>query len=162
MKYIFNYKKFLLEGNFLGNSTITGDDDNDLYNYMNDLKNKTFDKDVNFIKEVDIDYSDIIIKLKYYHTKRHNLIDRIKCRTNINSISEFNEILENVIKQLFPNKLNNFTKTGKYDIYLEDLKFHIIIDIDYENFFDDYNIEIATILNNGSVTDCIKTIKIDE
>jgi len=91
-----------------------------------------------------------IIKIDWNNTEKHNIKNKIKNRSQILNISEFNEIFENVIKELFYDKFNEIQENiDSYDLYLTETNLHILIVIKYEQLFKDKsNLFVLTILPN--------------
>lgn len=148
MKYLYNFTDFIFEGNRI-------------FDFLNP-KNDKFINDVPLIKNIKLSYQDIIIKLDYNDTTEHNIIEKIKTRGNLRSISEFNIILEKMFNEIIPNRLNEFHRNGKYEIYLTESKISIIIGYDENLIFgDDPKIVIITIMI-GDVKNCLGTIIIND
>lgn len=148
MKYLYNFTDFIFEGNRI-------------FDFLNP-KNDKFINDVPLIKNIKLSYQDIIIKLDYNDTTEHNIIEKIKTRGNLRSISEFNTILEKMFNEIIPNRLNEFHRNGKYEIYLTESKISIIIGYDENLIFgDDPKIVIITIMI-GDVKNCLGTIIIND
>lgn len=91
---IIKYKLFI-ESILSSNSFFKGDDKN-----IKNLIDRPFQEDCKLINSFRIKEYDKNIILKWYDTPSHSIVYRIKTRTDINSISHFNEITEETITQL--------------------------------------------------------------
>lgn len=85
-----------------------------------------------------------ILKFAWNHRKDdHNIYTRIKDRTHLKSISEFNDIFIKTIKQIIPSKLgkSGIDKDGCYALYLIENQFYIMIQIDPNALINGYFID---------------------
>lgn len=147
MKYLYNFNDFILEGNRISDFLI---------------KKNQFIIDEPLIKNIKLFYQDIILKIEYNDTTEHNIIEKIKTRGNLRSISEFNTILIKMFNELFPNRLHEFYRNGKYEIYLTESKISIIVGYNENLIFgDEPKIVIVTIMI-GDVKNCVGTIIIND
>ena len=150
---ITKYKLFI-ESKLSNIATIIGDN-NDFINF----NNQKFD-DTDFISSIYLKKYNKNIKIDWNHNKNHNIKKKINNRTQIHNISEFNEIFEKVIIDLFNNHFNEFNKeNNKYDLFLTESNIHILIILDYNKLFNsNTNIFVLTILPNypGNIDKIIK------
>jgi len=163
MKYI----KSLLEFARIANVATTRNP------YFKEILNKytTFDKDEELISNVYIE--DLSINLKknieigWYNTDEHSIINKITGRTQISSVSEFNDIIENSIKSIIPSEVGKkIAYSGRYALYLKNRNFYIIMYIYTEDekkslFNNDSKIYIITI-NKTTPNKCRRIINIDD
>jgi dynactin complex subunit len=126
----------------IGNSNIINNVD---HNDVDFIKFKTINKRINNKK--------IRLSIKWNHTLKHNLIDRLYNRTNIKSISELNEIISKGLDELFLYNSEYITESNRYSLWFSEYNISIIIDLDNEMD----NINIITILN-GNCTQNVKNI----
>lgn len=113
---------------------------------------KEFD-DQDFISTIKLDKYNKTIKVDWNNTVNHNLKDKIKNRSQIISISEFNEIFENIIKELFYDRFDEIEEDiDTYDLFLTESKIHILVILNYRQLFKDKsNIFVLTILPNQPI-----------
>lgn len=124
-------------------------------------KNQTFIEDCGLVNKIVIDGK--ILTIEWNNTVEHNLFNRIKERTNIKSVSEFNDIFENCIKEIIPDEINNniTNKNSLYLLYLINRKFYIMVEINYDNLFEiDTTMKVKTITLSSNKK--IKTININD
>jgi len=111
----------------------------DLLEYLDFDTNKhegEFKFDQELLDKIDIIEYNKIIFIQWNNTINHNLIKKIADRSEINSISELNEIFERSIKEIIPKEIGyGITRTGDYDIYLKNRNIHIIVELDYDELF---------------------------
>jgi hypothetical protein len=139
---LMNYRKFLLESRLRDVVFIKGNKE--------DFKFTTKFNDVNLINMIHIDKFNKNIFIKYYNTNKHNIEKKIESRTSLESIGEFNELLEKGLNRLFSYNFD-FLYIGhnRYELIFPENKIYLIIDIDYDNLFKDYTeIYIVTIMSN--------------
>lgn len=129
--------------------------------------NATFKNDAKLIDKIYIPRFKKDIKIEWFNYKYHNMISKIKGRTQIQSISEFNEIFRTAIIELFENHYNEIEQKKKndwrrYSLFLKDRNLHIIISLCVSNLFhqEDSKIFILTIMSNR-VTGVVKSIPFD-
>ena len=123
---------------------------------INKLINKEFDVDTKFINNVYLEDINKNIAIDWNHKNNHSIIDRIKNRTSINSISEFNQIVDYGIKQIFPDEIGKtITESGRYALHFNTNKFYLIVSLNYNRLFDDdaeiFMVTLTTIVNNLDV-----------
>lgn len=70
--------------------------------------------------------------IKYNHNNTHDLKSRIKNRTTLKSIQEFNDLLNKSFNELFKENLIEIRDNGSYSLYLKEYNFSIIINMDYK------------------------------
>lgn len=85
----------------------------------------------------------------------------IENRSDIKSISEFNEFFENSINEVFNNHFDSLKKEHiKYNIYSKEKKLSIIIEIKYDNLFEQKTkLKVKSVIN-GYNTDVDEIIEI--
>jgi hypothetical protein len=135
---IINFEKFLLEIKLADVFNIKGDYNKDIFKKIKQYDNNNFIEDVKFKKYITlnkrIDNKKTRFKIQYNHNLTHDLITRIKNRTNLKSISEFNDKIEYIINELFPNKLDkDINVNGLYSIYLKNSNYTVSFDINYND-----------------------------
>ena len=112
------------------------------------LDKKDFDND-ELIKEIKLEnFGDKIIHIKWNHTDKHNIKNKIRDRSQIFNVSEFNDIFTKTIIDLFDNQFNNIKRgTDEYDIRLNDSNLDILTVLKYDDLFKNYTqIFIITVL----------------
>ena len=152
---IIKYLKFILEAKL--RDTFKSNDDT-----FDDYKNTQFVDDCKLIDYVVIEDNNKILKIKWNDYKNHEIVEKLKLRSNLKSTSEWNNEFENIINDLFKNHFNELSKQyEKYNIYVKNGNYSIITNIDYNNLFEnDTSIIIKTIIN-GYNTDVDEIIEID-
>lgn len=128
-------------------------------------QNKNFERDEELVQHVILDKYDYkIIHIEWNNYSGHDIInDKIKKRTNFESVSEFNEYFTNIINDLFNNHFDEIIKESKkYNIYLINKNISFVTVVDYDNLFEnDTTITIKTIVN-GLDSDFDDIIKIED
>jgi hypothetical protein len=85
-------------------------------------------------------------KLDWYDTDLHIISYRIKTRTNINSISDFNSIVEYGINYVFPNSIatraekgqnGKIYEGGRYAFHFNNHEFYMMVSFYYDDLFED-------------------------
>jgi hypothetical protein len=114
--------------------------DSELLSYITNDINQQFRFDTNLITSVII--WDENLKFAWNNRPDHNIYKKIKERTHLKSISEFNDIFEKTIKQVIPSKLgkSGIDIKGCYAFYLKENEFYIMIEIDPEALINGYRI----------------------
>ena len=69
--------------------------------------NKKFNEDTKLIDNIYLKKYNKNIIIDWYHNKKHNLITRIKNRTSLKSITEFNELFDKKINLMFDIYFDN-------------------------------------------------------
>lgn len=111
--------------------------------YINSFKKNKFDDSDKLIENIDLKENGSILNFKifYNHSSNHDLIKRIKERTSLKSISEFNILFKRGLIEFFNN---NETDKSSYTLYYIEYNFSIIIHLKKDIKF----IKLATILPN--------------
>jgi len=109
------------------------------------LKFKTISKRINNKK--------IRLSLNWNHTLQHDLIKRIKERTNLKSTNELNTLLSNGLDELYTNYMEYVDSSNRYSLWFSEYDISIIVDIELNK----NNINIITILH-GKSTQNVKNI----
>lgn len=122
-------------------------------NTLKDISKTDFDDSSNLIDHINLKGEFINRKIKlivrWNHNESHDMIKRIKDRTNFNSISDFNEYFEDKMQKVFPHMIGKeINENGRYIIYDKELKLSIIIDINVDDFIKKliYKIFVFTIV----------------
>jgi len=100
------------------------------------LKNKFLDRNIK-------------LRIKWNNTLNHDMIKRIKERTNFKSIEEFNKYFEEKINQIIPKEIGKqINEKGSYSLYDKELDFSIIVDINPDDFIrkNIYKIYVFTLM----------------
>ena len=157
---ITKFSIFLEHASFEDSLIFKGDNE-----IINKYKNREFKNDDNLIEYVVLgdNFNNKIINIIWHNTQRHSIIDRIKNKTNIKSISEFNDLFFVWVNDMFNNHYielsNEYTN---YNLYLKNRNISIILDIDYDNIKNiNTKIHAKTIIN-GCNSDVEKIIEIDD
>jgi len=137
-----------------------------------DIINRPFQEDVKLIKQLD-KKSDlhILFNIQYNDKDSHSIIERIKTRTSLQSVSDFNTILSKGLVDFIENndqlelsdkvKKNEKERKLRFSIYFEEYKFYLIFSInsmrsinnvEKGEFYDIYNIYEVSILNKSDDT----------
>jgi hypothetical protein len=101
--------------------------------------NKDFDDSKELIDSIILKNEFLLRKIKlriqWNNTNNHNLIERIKERTNFKSIEEFNRYFEQKINKIIPKEIGKqINEKGRYSLYDKELNFSIIVDINPQEF----------------------------
>jgi len=96
--------------------------------------------DANLLSKIHIDKFNKTIFLRWFDTKDHSIKNKIETRTPVNSITEFNEILNDNLIILFEKyfdkivvKMNPYR--NKIAVHIPDLMSFIIIQYDVDELF---------------------------
>ena len=165
MKNYINYIKNLNEIVKISDlSNLIGNSDNKDFKLIKNKIDEKFLKDRDLIKFITLDKrigkDKIRFEINWYNDAIHDLIERIENRTNIKSISEFNNNFKEVINYIFPDKLKDGTidKSGKYSIHFKYANYSILFYFDINN---KKSIDIKTIVS-GYFNDVLKTIEFED
>lgn len=115
--------------------------------FLEFIENNDFKPDAKLISELLIKGHHI--NIKWFHSKYHPIVQRIKNRTNFISISSFNTFIEKLLNNFFDNHLNEVIKNNepiRYALVIPNHNFTLILEINYEKIFE--NISIVTIINH--------------
>jgi hypothetical protein len=115
--------------------------DMNLDNYRNIL----FDSTDDFIDHVLIKSMNKKFNIMYNHNVVHDLKNRIKQRTNLKSIKEFNYLLRKALIELFLYEYNS--NITSYSLYFIEYDFSVIINIKFDN----NEIKMGTLLKGEDV-----------
>jgi len=128
-----------------------------------------FQDDVKLTKNINKTKDDnILINIKYNDSDKHPIKQRIKNRTQLRSISDFNKILGEGLLDFFKTTdetmIANTVNAGKYAIRFNEYRFSVIFSIrginskEYQgNYATFYNIYIYSILGDVTDKNVIKT-----
>lgn len=136
MKFLRSWKKFE-EVRLSDVLKVSGE--SEYANVIKDISKSEFDDDSELIDHINLkgEFMNRKIKLRvrWNHNEKHDMIRRIKDRTNFNSTSEFNEYFEEKMQKVFPHMIGKeINENGRYIIYDKELKLSIIIDINVDDF----------------------------
>ena len=111
----------------------------DISDKIKDQMNKDFDDSKELIDSIILKNEFLLrkikLRIKWNNTPNHNLIERIKERTNFKSIEEFNRYFEEKINKIIPKEIGKqISEKGRYSLYDKELNFSIIVDIDPQEF----------------------------
>lgn len=122
-----------------------------------------FNVDEKLIDFINIKKNYKLLKIDWYNTKNHDIIERIKTRTKCTSISEFNKIVERAIKKIIPSEIGKkIDRNGRYSLYLTNYNFYLIIQVNYNNLLQkNAEISIVTISRLSGEDKCLKIIEIN-
>ena len=111
------------------------------YSHIQKNINRTFIKDRDLVETIYIDGE--VLKFAWNHRLDHDIYTRIKERTHLKSVTEFNNIFVETIKQVIPSKLgkSGIDKNGCYAFYLKENQFYIMIQIDPEALINGYFVD---------------------
>ena len=151
----------------------------DIESYINKNVNRKFEDDSPLLYNVYLEDYDINLKFEYYDTPAHSIKEKIKDRTSLKSVSEFNDVFEKTIKTIIPDKLgigiDKIDNKGCYALYLIENKFFFLIDIDPNSLIEGYFIDkygrkttkkyhsfVVTIHNESTIDRYYKMFDIDD
>jgi hypothetical protein len=150
MKFLRSWKKFE-EVRLSDVLKVSGE--SEYANVIKDISKSEFDDDSELIDHINLkgEFMNRKIKLivRWNHNEKHDMIRRIKDRTNFNSTSDFNEYFEDKMQKVFPHMIGKeINENGRYIIYDKELKLSIIIDINVDDFIKKliYKIFVFTIV----------------
>ncbi len=145
MNYLYNYNIFiearLSDVASIYGTGLTFDSNDDIDNKF--LKFKTISNR--------IDNKKIRLTIDWNHNLKHDLVKRIKERTNFKNISELNNLVSNGLDELYIYNYNYIKTNGKYSLWFSEYDISIIIDIN------NIIINIITIIK-GKITINVKNI----
>jgi len=145
-----SFKEFLNEAKLRDVLFIKDDNLKQQFTFTTDFDNAKLIKEVNIRNYNNIPNYEKRIKVNYFNTKDHSITDRIKKRTDLESIGEFNELLKKGLRQLFSTHFKEIDKgKNRYELNFIDNRIHVLIDIDYDNFLND-GVWIITIMSSKS------------
>ena len=108
--------------------------------YSNDphiFNNEIIDDKDNFIKYKTlsnrINNKKVRLEIEWNHTLKHDLIRRIKERTNLKSIDELNILVDNGLDELFSENYPYISFSGRYSLWFSEYNFSIIVSINHIN-----------------------------
>lgn len=136
MKFLRSWKKFE-EVRLSDVLKVSGE--SEYANVIKDISKSDFDDDSELIDHINLKGEfmsrKIKLRVRWNHNEKHDMIRRIKDRTNFNSTSEFNEYFEEKMQKVFPHMIGKeINENGRYVIYDKELKLSIIIDINVDDF----------------------------
>ncbi len=147
MKFLLEYAKFrdIAKNN-------SGDEE------ISKLLNLKFKNDVTLLSSVTIERLNKTIELVWHNTKRHPIIKKIENRTSFKSVSEFNNVVEYGLNQVFPKEIyKGIRESGTYALHFNENRFYLIISINFRHLFDDdADIYIVTVIQNTKEEDIIE------
>jgi len=144
---LLSYKSF--EAKFANLVKIIGDSDS----FKSSIYVEFYDEEL--LSGIYLKDFDKHIKIDWNHNEKHDMKLKIKERSQIRSISEFNEIFEKVLIDLFNNHFNDITtEYENYDLHLTESKIHLLSAIDYHKLFTDIaSIFVVTLLTHSPKSD---------
>lgn len=111
---------------------------------------KKFDLSGNLVKMIStnkrINGRKLQLRITYFDDTHHSIAERIRDRTNLKSVEEFNVILKETLNKLVEEK-EEFIFDKKYAVYLKEYRFVIVFTLDY----DLKELNIYTILPGSNV-----------
>jgi len=147
---ITKYKLFIESAKFSDIFKYNGSDE-EFINY----KNQNFIDDCDLVDKVYVEYYDKLIYLKWINSPHHSIKERIKTRTSIKSVTEFNDIITNSIINLIKNHLDEIVKESKdyFDktiaVKIPNIQLYLVIQYEPRNLYDDdTTFLIKTIVQN--------------
>lgn len=125
------------------------------------IKEEEFDTLQELPNQINLD-NESTLRINWYDTASHNLVQKIKERTTFASINHFVEYLQKKLTEVFPYMLGKeLFKSGRYTIYLKEYNVSIIIGFDLnKNMGKSYYINIITILPGKKGNNIIRYIEI--
>ena len=180
---ITKFKYFLLEYNKMRDNIIfktTKNTNTDNVKIISDIEkniNRVFENDESLVYKIHLDDKDMNLKFKYYDTEDHRIKTKIKNRTTLKSVSEFNNLFIKTIKSVIPEQVRydgEIDKKGCYAFYLTENRFYILINIDPYSLMtgnliinnkitkQDYHLYVVTVHNESSLGNYYKIVNIDD
>ena len=116
MKFLRSWKKFE-EVRLSDVLKVSGE--SEYANVIKDISKSEFDDDSELIDHINLkgEFMNRKIKLivRWNHNEKHDMIRRIKDRTNFNSTSDFNEYFEDKMQKVFPHMIGKeINENGRY------------------------------------------------
>lgn len=140
-------------------ATLKNGDDEDLTRHVKKILDLKFTEERNLPTQTTLKkrYGNKKIKIwfKWNHTKTHNLIERIKSRTNFRSINEFKDFFIDLVNTLLPDYVGKeIIGDGRYVVYSKEYNITIILDIRLNRvLFGDSNkigIDVVSVISGHS------------
>jgi len=161
------FKDFVNEARLSDISFLFGDEKNDIFNKLKGDINKDFSIDKNLIKYITlknrIKNNKIRFTIEYYDIVSHDIKVKIKERTSLKCVDEFNDLIEYSINFLFPDKLDDLTHNGKYGIYFIEYDTTLIYLFNIDEYLkNDYKIKLITIMPGYVNNNLLKTFIIEK
>jgi len=131
---------------------LSGDEKSFLYNKIKQEKDKDFSIEKKLIKYVTIHHlrvgkSKVRFNIDYHDTISHDIKEKIQKRTSIKSVEEFNDLVEKMLNNLFPEYLEQMFRSGKYGFIFSEINLSIVFSFDINEYLNnDYKIKIITLL----------------
>lgn len=143
----------------IGNTT----EDDEFYKTARSNVDNSFIKDESLIEKVYCHNPRKVVRIKWNSSTTHNIVQKIKERTTHRSVSEFNDIFQQVIESIIPSEIGNqIDRSGTYALYLNEHHYYILIEIDYNRIFDTSPMIFVVTIHISSPANCYKIITIDE
>jgi hypothetical protein len=116
---------------------------------------KEFDTNVNLVKMIStnkrISGKKLQFRITYFDDTHHSIAERIRDRTSLKSVEEFNVILKDTLNKLVEEN-DEFIFDRKYAVYLKEYRFVIVFTLDY----DLKELNIYTVLPGSNVNNVRK------
>lgn len=156
---VLSFIEFVGEAKLANVSVVDGDSGGTFSGYMG----TEFVHDGSLVSKVEVPDCGVFVRVRWYHNVVHDMSERARGRSEISSVSELNELVEDIIVTIFPDEINEtITRDGRYDIHLVNRDIHFLVDVDYEKLFgQEPMIRIVSIVK-GVVTDVVGRIEIDD
>ena len=147
--------KYLLKYNLFNEARLsdvytkigTGLTYNVVQDYSDELKKfKTISKRINGVK--------LRINIFWHDTLKHDIRERIKTRTTIKTIEEFNKLVDNGLEELYIKNTQYFYKNGKYSLWFSEYDFSFIV------VKENNNLTFITIIPGMNTNNVINTIEL--
>jgi hypothetical protein len=124
---------------------------------------KDFNDDEPIITEVKSEKKPgTVITINYYNTDEHDILTKIKDRTDLISTHEFNLIVKGVVNLIFPHNMKIFNPNGRYVLHLKENNFKMLIDFDMVELYYHHTLKIITVMSNSATANCLKTFLIED
>jgi hypothetical protein len=116
---------------------------------------KEFDLSSNLVKIIStnkrVGGKKLQFKITYFDDYHHSISERIRDRTSLKSVEEFNIVLKETLNKLVEED-DEFIFDRKYAVYLKEYRFIIVFTLDY----DLKELNIYTILPGSNVNNVVK------
>jgi hypothetical protein len=96
-------------------------------------------------------------QIKWNHNNiHHNLIKKLKEKTDIKNTLEFKSLTRNFLNELFNENYSEITKNGNYSLWLSEYNISFIVNINHK----DKKIFFVTFFNGCTTSNVINTIEL--
>lgn len=128
MKYVKSFEEVFFRDTF----RISSNSGSEMETRLKSQQNKEFDFMGDLIKYVTL--SDLSkVKIHWYDSPEHDIKQKVKDRTHLKSIREFNNVIKEVVKNIFEKKIIDVNKKNKYEVKSEKYALSLIMSINIKS-----------------------------